>query len=230
MPEILPQRLREQAFESIKDMVRSGELKQGDLLPSENRLAELLGVSRVTVRWALNQLAEAGIISTRKGKGSTVVVDWKGLLEQGELHDQAEEYQAVFLQSTQARRLIEPVVARWSAESATKEDITRMEFSLGNEEEEFVFSPLMGEVTQQMDFHTCIWISLHNTILMDTWKHLAETSRIINQLPFVPPTHRSWQKTEAWEQHRRIFDAIRGRQGDYAYFYMLDYRDLRTVF
>lgn len=80
MPVIVPQRLREQAFESIKNMIRSGELKQRDPLPSENRLAELMGISRVTVFWALKQLAETSIIRTRKGKGSVVAADWKSLL------------------------------------------------------------------------------------------------------------------------------------------------------
>ena len=85
MTQRIPRKLHEQVFDSIKDMIRSGALEQGELLPSENKLAQQLGVSRVTVRWALKQLAEAGIIQTRKGKGSIVAVDWKGLLEEGEL-------------------------------------------------------------------------------------------------------------------------------------------------
>lgn len=228
MPEMVPQRLREQAFERIREMIRSGELKPGELLPGENRLAELLGVSRVTVRWALKQLAETGIIRTRKGKGSVVAVDWKSLLEQGELHDQAEEYQTVFFQSTQARRLMEPVVARRSAVCATEEDLARMELSLQNDAEEFVFSPVMGKITRQVDFHTCIWMSLHNSILMEVWKGLSEASGRINRLPFVAPTHRNRQKLEAQRQHRRILEAIRNRQEEYAYFYMLEHCDWIT--
>ena len=77
--------LYEQVFNRIKDSVRSGEYKKGDLIPSEKELMELMGVSRVTVRQALKMLSDSGIIETRKGKGSIVAVDWKSILDPGEL-------------------------------------------------------------------------------------------------------------------------------------------------
>ena len=77
--------LYDQVFDQIKDMIRSGTYCAGDQLPSEKELMERMGVSRVTVRQALRLLADAGIIETRKGKGSIVSVDWKNLLDPGEL-------------------------------------------------------------------------------------------------------------------------------------------------
>ena len=65
--------LYEQVFNRIKDSVRSGEYKKGDLIPSEKELMELMGVSRVTVRQALKMLSDSGIIETRKGKGSNLL-------------------------------------------------------------------------------------------------------------------------------------------------------------
>ena len=222
---ISSQKLYSQVFESIKDMIRSGALKQGDLLPGENKLAEMMGVSRVTVRQALKQLSETGIIDTRKGKGSIVVVDWKGLLEKGELHDQAEEYQSTFLMSTQARRIFEPIIARQAAASATEEDLARMEVALNCKEEELALSPLLGRTSELVDFHTCIWMSLHNSVIMKTSEQMAETSGMINRLPFVQPTHRERQKEEVQRQHYRIFEAIKRHDGDYAYLYMLEHCD-----
>lgn len=225
MTEHIPQKLHEQVFNSIKDMIRSGALEQGELLPSENKLAEMMGVSRVTVRWALKQLSDAGIIQTRRGKGSIVAVDWKGLLERGELHDQAEECQKTFCMSSHARRIIEPSIARQAALCATDEDIARMETALRCKEEELVLAPLMGRTSELVDFHTCIWLSLRNPVLMETWAHLAETSAAIRQLPFVPPSHREQQKEEAQKQHWKILEAIRRHDGEYAYLYMLEHCD-----
>ncbi len=230
MTKIVSEPLREQAFESIKKMIRTGSLKQGDLLPGENKLAEMMGVSRVTVRWALKQLAEAGIIETRKGKGSVVAVDWKGVLE-GELHSKAEECQKTFFMSTKARRLIEPVIARQAAHSATQEDIARMELALHVRDEEMGLYPILGKTNQHVDFHTCIWLSLHNPILMDMWKGLADTSALINELPLVPPTQRERQKDETGKQHQRIFQAIQRGEEDYAYLYMLQHCDwIREIY
>lgn len=225
MTQRIPQKLHEQVFDSIKDMIRSGALEQGELLPSENKLAQQLGVSRVTVRWALKQLAEAGIIQTRKGKGSIVAVDWKGLLEEGERHDQAEQLQATFFQSTRARWLIEPTVARQAALTAGEEDLARMEEALLRREDELVLAPLTGRVPGRVDFHTSLWACLHNPVMMRVWEELAETSGSINRLPFVAPVYRDGQKVEAQAQHQKIFDAVKSRSPEYAYLYMMEHCD-----
>lgn len=58
----------EQIAGHIKDSILRGKLALGDPLPSENKMAELFGVSRSTVRDALNLLRTDQIIQTRKGK------------------------------------------------------------------------------------------------------------------------------------------------------------------
>jgi len=56
----------------IKRQIRTGILKPGDLIPSESQLCSQYGVSRSTVRQALNQLAEERLIIRRRGKGSFI--------------------------------------------------------------------------------------------------------------------------------------------------------------
>lgn len=58
--------------EDIKQQIESGQLKAGDMIPTEGQLGELYGISRMTVRQGLGLLAEAGLIETIKGKGSFV--------------------------------------------------------------------------------------------------------------------------------------------------------------
>ena len=65
-------KLYTQVLEQVKSMIAQGVYKKGDLLPSEKELIEMMGVSRITVRKALQILSEAGVIETRKGKGSFV--------------------------------------------------------------------------------------------------------------------------------------------------------------
>ena len=50
-------KLYEEVIRQIKDMIARGEYKQGDRLPSEKELVEMLGVSRITVREALRILS-----------------------------------------------------------------------------------------------------------------------------------------------------------------------------
>lgn len=59
-------------FDQIITDVLSGEMAPGDPLPSERRLAEVLGVSRPAVREALKQLTAAGLVEIRQGDTTTV--------------------------------------------------------------------------------------------------------------------------------------------------------------
>lgn len=65
-----------QVFEQVLADVVTGELKAGDELPSERRLAEVLGVSRPAVREALQRMAQTGLLDVRHG-GATTVRDFR---------------------------------------------------------------------------------------------------------------------------------------------------------
>ncbi len=66
----------EEVFEQIASDVLSGEMQPGEALPSERRLAEVLGVSRPAVREALKRLSAAGLVEVRQG-GVTTVRDFR---------------------------------------------------------------------------------------------------------------------------------------------------------
>lgn len=62
----------EDVFEQILAEVLSGEMQPGQALPSERRLAEVLGVSRPAVREALKRVSAAGLVDVRQGDATTV--------------------------------------------------------------------------------------------------------------------------------------------------------------
>jgi GntR family transcriptional regulator len=64
-------RLGERAKEALLDAIRDGGFPDG-ALPSEERLAQQLGVSRTTVREALRSLEELGVITRHRGVGTRV--------------------------------------------------------------------------------------------------------------------------------------------------------------
>ncbi len=57
---------------SLRDRIAGGELRDGEALPGEQRLADTFGVSRVTVRRALDALANGGLVERRAGSGTVV--------------------------------------------------------------------------------------------------------------------------------------------------------------
>jgi GntR family transcriptional regulator len=61
-----------QIQQDLLDQIRSGSLKAGDPIPSEQELAERLGVSRMTARQALKSLRDIGVTYTERGRGTFV--------------------------------------------------------------------------------------------------------------------------------------------------------------
>lgn len=75
MAELEPVRRRsvpDEVADQLLGRIVRGELPAGDTLPSERDLAAVLGVSRPTVRTALQRLAGVGLVEIRQGGGTTV--------------------------------------------------------------------------------------------------------------------------------------------------------------
>lgn len=67
--------LSEQAKKEVLRYIENMDFDKGNKLPREEMLAEMIGVSRITIRQALNELSAEGIIFRRQGKGTFVNVD-----------------------------------------------------------------------------------------------------------------------------------------------------------
>ena len=62
-----------QLVASIKELINRGKLKPGDRLPTVRQLAGDFGVNLNTVARAYRELAEAGVLNVRQGRGAYVV-------------------------------------------------------------------------------------------------------------------------------------------------------------
>ena len=62
----------EQLINQVKDEIITGELKEGDILPSVRALASELRISALTVKKAYDFLEEEGFVTTVHGKGTFV--------------------------------------------------------------------------------------------------------------------------------------------------------------
>lgn len=112
----------EQVYQQLKELLINGEWAPGDRIPSENELADKFGVSRITVRQALQKLNALGLLETRLGEGSFVKV-----LDVGDsmnaLIPTMYLGQDTALQVFEFREIIETECAKLAAKRATQEDI-----------------------------------------------------------------------------------------------------------
>ena len=119
----------EEAVEQIAGKVKAGELRPGDRLPSERDLAARMQISRPTLREAIRVLVESGVVEVRPGPGGGMsiaadVVPPELIRRNSRLR--VDELSSVL----EARRLIEPQVARLAAQRASETDLEVMERSI----------------------------------------------------------------------------------------------------
>lgn len=109
----------------IKELIISGRLKPGDRLPSERELSEMLGISRPTVRESIHALVAMNILQTRHGYGTYVAS-----LDTGELLQPLQFVLSMANGALQelfeARLVLEPAIAAFAAERASREQISEM--------------------------------------------------------------------------------------------------------
>jgi Transcriptional regulators len=71
--QIRQRRLSDDIVEQLEGMILEGTLKAGERLPAERALAEQFGVSRPSLREAIQKLAAKGLLVSRQGGGNYVV-------------------------------------------------------------------------------------------------------------------------------------------------------------
>lgn len=67
-----PLPLHEQFKTILLERIRSGEFRRGDRIPPERRLEEVFGLSRTTIRQAVSELVQRGVLQRIQGKGTFV--------------------------------------------------------------------------------------------------------------------------------------------------------------
>lgn len=123
---IVRQKLSEQVLERLREMIRTGELKPGDAMPSERSLMERFGVGRPAVREALQALHGAGLITISHGERSRV-----NEITAGTVLARSDDIARLLLDSVpsnlehlkQARRMFELGIVRIAAEKASEQDV-----------------------------------------------------------------------------------------------------------
>src|SRR5882724_1282856 len=121
-------RIFEQIAEQIEQRILSGELRQGDRLPTERDLAEQFQASRTAVREAMKILAQRGLIEMRPGRG-TIVIDGAhqalqnsiGLVLKLNLREVGGSENLV-----EVREILETQIAALATTRATEQDIEAM--------------------------------------------------------------------------------------------------------
>lgn len=163
----------EQVFEQLKQLLIQGEWAPGEKLPSENELADLFHVSRVTVRQALQKLNVLGLLETRLGEGTFV--------KEVNVGDTMTNLIPVMVLGEQAARdvlefrvIIETECARLAAGRAAEEEIERLKEILKEMTAQEEHQNLEAFSKADLDFHFQIAQITRNTLIIKTMSILRD--------------------------------------------------------
>lgn len=90
------QPIYEQIYLQIKTAIISGDLKEGDLLPSIRNLAKDLRISVITTKRAYDELERDGYLCSVAGKGSYVAEKNTELLREAQLKEIEEHMRRIY--------------------------------------------------------------------------------------------------------------------------------------
>jgi DNA-binding FadR family transcriptional regulator len=106
----------EVTVERLARAIKLGVVTLGERLPPERELAELLGVSRMTLREAIRALAEAGFVESRRGRGGGTFVTFQaGTPPREQATEVARSMGDRLHQALDFRRVVEPGAAALAA-------------------------------------------------------------------------------------------------------------------
>jgi GntR family transcriptional regulator, transcriptional repressor for pyruvate dehydrogenase complex len=185
------------------------KLKPGDKLPSERELAEMLQVSRSSIRDAIRGLELMGLVEPRQGAG-TIVRERSGQSLITPFANSLTHRRALVTELLDFRKMLEPPLAARAATHASPEEITEMEEILQRQEEK----QSQGEfaIAEDSEFHYSIALASGNSVVLkviDTLMDLLRDTREYSlQVEGRPP--------KSLAGHRRILAAIKRHDAEAA--------------
>lgn len=197
-------------FDQMQEQLIRGEWKPGDKLPSENELAEMFNVSRITIRQALQKLSVLGMIETRFGEGSFVKkVDvgenMNALVPMMYLNKKSS------FQVFEFREIIDAEAAGLAAERANEQDICELEQILKEMKAAYDKGDTKGFGQKDLEFHFKVTQITGNSLLIQTniiLRRILEISMedVIDKMGCEPAIY----------FHGKILDSIKKKDRDSA--------------
>jgi GntR family transcriptional repressor for pyruvate dehydrogenase complex len=165
---IKPRKISSQIAEQIRSSILAGEFAPGDKLPPERELAEMFGVSRPSVREALNVLASSGLVMSYQG-GGTVVMSLVETTSSNSLSELIRVQQDRALDVIEVRKCMESWTTWYAAQRALPDDIRRMEEIISGMKRNLE----LKEPSEDLDanLHIIIARATHNIV----WLHLMQS-------------------------------------------------------
>jgi DNA-binding FadR family transcriptional regulator len=203
-PQLVANRGANSITARLRRAIETGVYSDGDQLPPERQLAVAFGTARSTIRKALDQLEQKGIVVRRVGSGT--FVNYSGPVQDG-MSDVTDLISP--LQLIETRFAIEPYMARLAALHASARDIDAIDNILMRLEAVGADQDLFTRLDSE--FHLQLARCSRNPLILRLYQQI-NTVRAHAQWEQMKLIILTREKMAIYnQQHRSIFDAIRQR-------------------
>lgn len=212
---VTPERLSTAVTRQIEKLILRGILRPGERLPAERDLAEKLGVSRPSLREAVAELQEKGLLTTRAGAGVYVADVLGSAFSEALIRLFADHDEAVF-DYIGFRRDLEGLAACRAAQLASDTDRQVIQTIMDKMEAAHRKTNPADEARLDAEFHMAIIEASHNVIMLHMMRSMFQLLRegvfYNRQVMFKQRTTRG----ALLDQHRAINTAIQARNAEAA--------------
>jgi GntR family transcriptional repressor for pyruvate dehydrogenase complex len=213
-------KISDEVYKQIVSLISIGQLQPGDKIPSEREMASELGISRQSIREALNRAEVMGLIEVRQGEGSFILSSVREPLKPPLTVIIEKEAEKIF-EFLEVRKLVEGWCAEKAAQEATAEDLDNMRDILDEMKE----IPSKDKRWEELDvdLHFAIAKATHNVIAI----HLMEALKINfgTFFKFRSSIASSEKMDVLWLHHNEIYQAIRRKDPSLAKKKIIDHLD-----
>lgn len=203
--------ISQEVVSRLREMIHRGEIIAGDKLPPERDLAQLLNVSRPTLRAGIRSLVAIGVLQSKQGAGTFVVNnDGPPSLDGDQLKLLVSLRGFTSAEMFEARLALEMAVAGLAAERTTSEILASLAEELAgifasiDEPEQFL--------VHDMNFHQLLATASGNRILTALMNMVTTILFDVRS----KTVKRARDLKESAEMHRIIYRAIRDRDPERA--------------
>lgn len=209
---ITAEKLSHAVMRQIEELILQGILRPGDRLPAERELAETMGVSRPSLREALAEMQESGLLIAWAGSG-VYVADVLGSAFSPALVRLMSEHERAADDYLSFRRELEGMAAQRVATLAGDEDLAVIDQSYRRMAEAHDKADPEREAALDAAFHMAIVEAGHNIValhMMRSMNDLLQQGVLYNRTRiFTLPDNRN----RLLQQHGQINDALQRRDG-----------------
>ncbi len=183
-------------------LIRAGDLKPGDRLPTEMQLVERFSVSRAVVREAIARLKTDGFVESRQGSGAFVTA--KPGLANFRIANQLAP--ADLAHVFELRGVIEVGMAELAAQRRSKADIAAIDAAFMQMQQALDSGQDGAEADDA--FHAAIATAAHNPYLAQFAAFLAQHFSATRQVTWQPAARASGSTLAAQAEHLDLVKAI----------------------